>query len=379
MSFNPFLKFKRLNELVNLNELRRPIIILDPKGEYDFTPESEDDDINDMSISLDKADWKVPEKLQQTVDALSKNSSYTPEEKILLLYQKASEEYIYDDNVLSYMRKIEDDIFALPDWYGRDIDENWEKNREGHNRRVCYEISRYLSKSLLEIFKDKSDMGVCILYYEDLTHYFIGLTCSDYDLTLDLDNFDNIKDLTRLKTNLTLNGINILKDRSGKFTNALNIYNQNKHKYAIKSISKDIKTFSFSSTQDGDIMESLEGNASFFAKAVHVLKEKYNIDSQGMYEYMKEIIDIKSGSKSRKKVWKKLKENENEKGRNPRYSRCLLLSLPDSETNDLKKYLIDVDSKEFRIFDEKEFKEKNPTFIPYNELSRDWGDQYDGK
>ena len=30
-------------------------------------------------------------------------------------------------------------------------------------------------------------------------HYFVGLTCDDYSVALDTDNFFNIKDLTRLK------------------------------------------------------------------------------------------------------------------------------------------------------------------------------------
>ena len=46
--------------------------------------------------------------------------------------------YTYDDNLISYIRKIDDDTFTLPDWYGRDIDEEWEKNREGHNRENMF-------------------------------------------------------------------------------------------------------------------------------------------------------------------------------------------------------------------------------------------------
>lgn len=38
---------------------------------------------------------------------------------------------------------------------------------------------------------------------------------------------------------------------------------------------------------------------------MEVLATKYNVDSQGIFEYMKEIIDIRLGSENREKIWKK--------------------------------------------------------------------------
>ena len=43
---------------------------------------------------------------------------------------------------------------------------------------------------------------------------------------------------------------------------------------------------------------------SFLEKAVEILKED-GLDSQGIFEYMKEIIDISIGKENREKIWKK--------------------------------------------------------------------------
>lgn len=301
------------------------------------------------------------------------------EDKILKIYEKLCREYVYDDNLLSYIHKLEDDAYSLPDWYGRDVDSNWEKNREQHNRRVCYEVSRYLAKSIKEIFKDNENYDVCILWDKGLTHYFVALTCDDYSLTLDLDDFDNIKDLTRVKAGLTAEGIKILEDKKGKFNGALDRFNDGKSNEAIKKIQhdmvyndNDIKLKSPNETNDEpeDII--------FLKNSIEILKEKYNIDSQGIYEYIKEIVDITIRPESRKKVWKEIKENGNE---NKRYIRCLIVNVDD------KEYLIDVDKKLIRTFDREEFENEDAEFVPYKELLDDElinyrskkGNRYDGR
>ena len=85
---------------------------------------------------------------------------------------------------------------------------------------------------------------------------------------------------------------------------------------------------------------------------------------------MKEVVDIKEGPEARKKVWKKIEGKEKNE---TRYIRCLLIDVNN------QKYLIDVDKKIIRTFDEKEFLDDNSEFIPYKKLSRDWGEYYNGK
>ena len=360
-------KLDQLNQLVSLFFRRKHIIVLNPKNE-----QKKENNLS-TDITYDKSEWRIPDELQFLIDELSQSSYLNNEDKILMIFEKICKGYIYDDNLISYIQKIDDDSYDLPDWYGREIDQEWEKNRQGHNRRVCYEVSRYLAESLGELFKDNEDFNVCILWDKAHTHYFVGLTCNDYSITLDTDDFNNIKDLTRLKTGLTAQGIVILEDKEGKFENALNKFNENKNADSIKKIEDDIANNTIESNSNAENQNVNSGKESdniiFIRNAIEILKEKYNIDSQGLFEYMREIVDIKLGPETRKKVWKKLEGND---GKATRYIRCLVLDV------DNQKYLIDVDKRLLRAFDEEEFKEENPNFIPFKDLSRDGDEPYDG-
>ncbi len=257
----------------------------------------------------------------------------------------------------------------MPDFYGLNPSSDWKENREKHNRRVCYELSRTLAKALMELFRNNDNYSVCILYDKDLTHYFVGLTCDEYSITLDLDDFYSIKDLTRIKTGLTAEGIAVLDDSKGKFESALNKFNKGRGKHAIKKIEADttISNPNIEGQNPNQIGEP--DDIIFLRNAIEILKEKYNIDSQGLFEYIKEIVDIKLGPEARKKVWKRL---EGKFSAETRYIRCLILNVGDQQ------YIIDADKMLLRSFNKNELEGKNRIFIPYKELSRDWGEPYDG-
>lgn len=362
MSIN-IAKFNKLNELVSLEFRRKHTIVLNPDKK---------EDIHEEDIIYDKANWKITDELKKYVDKLSQNNDLSIEDKILYIYEKICKDYVYDDNLISYIKKIDEDVFSIPDWYGRDVDQEWEKNRENHNRRICFELSRYLAKALDELLKENKDYDVCILWNKNLTHYFVGLTSNEYTLALDVDDFFNIKDLTRVKADLTIEGIQILEDNKNKFKNALEKFNDGKNEYAIKKVEDKINTNNVKSKekfQNKDQAKTEDDEVKFLAKAMQILSEEYKLDSQGMYEYMKEIVDIRIGSEGREKIWKKIEGNTNE---STRYIRCLILDINN------KKYLVDVENKEIREFDEKKLEEKRTKFVPYKELSRGGFDYYDG-
>lgn len=349
-------RINKLNELVNVFFRNKHIVVLEPT-------ENQDEKL-DENIVYDVGSWTLPKELKKYVDEISKKKELSNEEKILLVYEEICKEYVYDDNLISYIQKIDDDIFSLPDWYGRDIDKEWEKNREMHKRRICFELSRYLAKSLKELFKNNKGYDICIFWNKNLTHYFVGLACDDYNLSLDLDDFFKIKDLTRLKTNLTAEGIEILEDKNKKFEKVLKEFNKDKSEYAIKKIKEDINEHTEEMTEG-----KVNDEALFFEKVMEVLTEKYNLDSQGIFEYMKEIADIRLGPEGREKIWKKLEGKNIE---STRYVRCLVLNIEG------KEYLIDVDEEVMRPFDKEELTEKRTRFVPYKELSRGGFDYYDG-
>lgn len=357
-------KLMELNDKVSLAFRRKHIIILNPKDK------SNENNTSNLDVDYDIAEWKIPDKLSPLVNKLSQNNQLSNENKILTVFEEICKDYIYDDNLISYIQKTDDESYELPDWYGREIDQKWEENREQHNRRVCYEVSRYLAESLTKIFEGNEDFNVCILWDKGHTHYFVGLTCNDYSVTLDTDDFNNIKDLTRLKTGLTAQGITILSDKENKFKTALDEFNNNRNQDSIKKIEEEMANDSSYDNSNQDSTTNKETDDFIFIKsAIEILKEKYDIDSQGLYEYMKEIVDIKLGPESRKKVWKKI-NGDNDKA--TRYIRCLVIDINN------EKYIIDVDRRILRNFDEEEFEVENPDFIPYKALSRDGSEPYDG-
>jgi len=343
-------KLIKLNELVTRTFRRKHIIVLNPE-----VKQENEEELN-PNITYDAAEWKVSEEIQGFIDGVSQNNELSKEEKILEIYEKICQEYIYDDNLISYIQKIDDDQFTLPDWYGRNVGPEWEKNREEHKRRVCYEVSRYLAKSLTQLFKGNEDIEICIFWDKGLTHYFVGLTSSEYNITLDVDDFNNIKDLTRIKTGLTAQGIKILTDKYGKFKAALDKFNDGRCPEAIQKVEQDIA----SDTNNTDYGQIEEPDEILFLKyAIEKLKEEHGIDSQGLYEYIKEIVDVTLGSQARKKMWKEIKGENNKQ---TRYIRCLLLNIDD------QNYIVDVDKMVVRPFDEAELKKEDREFIPYKEL-----------
>ena len=347
-------KIKKLNELVGLSFRTKHIVVLNP-----------DEKQIDLKNLYDMTDWNITEELSKFVKELSENDKLSKEEVILLIFEKICKDYVYDDNLISYIKEIEDDKFYVPDWYGKDIDKEWEKNRDSHNRRVCYELARYLAKALTEFFKDKNDYNICIHWNKNLTHYFVGLTCNEYSIILDPDNFFNIKDLTRLKTGLTAEGITVLEDKDNIFKNALIKFNEGRGQYAIKKMSDELEK-----TEHQDSIKVKENeDVLFLRKALEILTKKYKLDSQGIFEYLKEIVDIRLGQSKREKIWKKIEGNTKE---STRYIRCLVITIEN------QKFLIDVDEKILRPFSEEEVMKKRTNFVPYNDLSRGGFDYYDG-
>ena len=307
MSINKeeLLKFE---ELVSLYLRRRQIIVLDPEENV------EDLEKLNNNIILDASNWNMPKDIREKVEELSKNNRLSPEDKLFAIYEIISTRFVYDDNLISYIQRDkenknpEQNAFIVPDEYGRDVDEEWEQNREEHNRRVCYELARYLAKALKELYKDMEDYNVCIFWDKSLTHYYVGLTCREYSVTLDPDDFNNIKDLTRLKTGLTAEGITILEDKYGRFKSSLDKFNEGRDKYAVRKIEAKIEDTKNDDEEQDEPYESQEPDeVKFLRNAVEILTSEYEIDSQGLFEYMKEIVDTRLGPDSRKKVCKVIK------------------------------------------------------------------------
>lgn len=268
--------------------------------------------IKEDYVELDCINWELEDTMVELVDSLKNNNKLTLEEKILEVYKFICLNYIYDDNVLFFFKKRKDDegntYYIAVDWYGRIIDKNWIKKRKTHNRRICYEFSRFFAKAINILIGNRDDIESFIIGLKDNTHYVTVISGEDYSAILDLDDFNKIKDLTRLKTGLTLDGIRILRDDKNILRNTIDKFNESRKQTLIEK---------------GNIKEKIE----YFNKAINTIKE-YNLDSQGFNEIMKKIIEDEKIDTDR--LWK-LEAESPEK----RYVRCI-----DFEYES-KKYIVD--------------------------------------
>lgn len=297
--------------------------------------------LTDEWIEYDQVKWELDESLQKLVNTLLEKDTIDFEEKVLIIYKYICLNYVYDDNVLYFFKKDSSDPnnikYIAVDWYGRIIDKKWKENRKNHNRRVCYEFARFYAKAINEMLIGNDNCEAFMLGDKENLHYVVGLTGNEYSIILDPDDFNNIKDLTRLKLGLAINGIKILRDNSGKFQKAVDKFNQDK-KNELPEVEKTRENL-----KDGNFIE-------YFKSVVEILKS-YNIDSQGFYEYMKSIVEQEEIETE--KVWKKI-NGDNEK----RYARCSIFNL------DSKTYLLDSVDKTLSIINNENLDKDTFVFNP---------------
>ena len=297
--------------------------------------------LTDEWIEYDQVKWELDESLQKLVNTLLEEDTIDFEEKVLIIYKYICLNYVYDDNVLYFFKKDSSDPnnikYIAVDWYGRIIDKKWKENRKNHNRRVCYEFARFYAKAINEMLIGNDNCEAFMLGDKENLHYVVGVTGNEYSIILDPDDFNNIKDLTRLKLGLAINGIKVLRDNSGKFQKAVDKFNQDK-KNELPEVEKTRENL-----KDGNFIE-------YFKSVVEILKS-YNIDSQGFYEYMKSIVEQEEIETE--KVWKKI-NGDNEK----RYARCSIFNL------DSKTYLLDSVDKTLSIINNENLDKDTFVFNP---------------
>lgn len=280
-------------------------------------------------VEYDLVEWKIEKKIKNMVKDLKNNFTKSIEEKIFDLYIFICMNYIYDVNVLYFFRKDvsnPNNIKYVPvDWYGRIVSPEWFEKRQKHNRRICYEFSRFYAKAINELIDNSLNVEAVIVGDKDNTHYVVGLIGQEYNIILDQDDFNNIKDLTRVKLNLSIKGIHILKDKNGKFEKIVNEYNKDKLEDP-SEITQAKKQYI-----KNDIIK-------LFNKSINILKE-YNIDSQGFFEYMRYIIE--EANIKIEKLWK----IDTRKTIERRHERCLYFSYKNIT------YLLDSIEKNLKIVD----------------------------
>ena len=279
-------------------------------------------------IEYDKVKWEIEDSMIDLVQKLIKENTLSLEEKILKLYEFICLNYIYDVNVLYFFKKDLSDPnnikYIAVDWYGRIVGNQWIENRKKHNRRICYEFARFYAKAINELITPDDEVEAFMLGDRENLHYVVGLSGEEYSVILDLDDFNNIKDLTRLKLGLSIKGIRILIDKDNKFKKVLDSFNKNRPEELPEIV---------------EAKDKFEGkdNIKYFRKVLEILSS-YNLDSQGFFEYMRAIIE--SEGIEIEKIWKEVKGVEEK-----RYVRCLIFNF------DSKDYLLDSLDKTLKVID----------------------------
>lgn len=275
-------------------------------------------DIQEDWIEYDQVRWKMEEGISKLVEKLLKESSMSFEEKILEVYKYICLNYVYDANVLYFFKRDDSDInnikYIAVDWYGRIVGKDWIEKRQKHNRRICYEFARFYAKAINVLLDGNDKLEAFMLGDKENLHYVVGLTGDEYSVVLDLDDFNSIKDLTRVKFGLTIKGIKILRDESGKFKQAVDKFNGGKREELaeIEEAKRNLK--------DKSLIE-------YFNNVAQILKNR-NIDAQGFFEYIRAIVE-NEGIRI-EKIWK-----EDKVAPEKRYERCIIFEF------DGKTYLID--------------------------------------
>ena len=293
-------------------------------------------------IEYDQVKWTMDESVEKLVNKLKNDNTLSFEEKILEVYNHICLNYIYDANVLFFFRKDTSDPnnvkYIAVDWYGRIVGEKWIENRKKHNRRICYEFARVYAKAINELLNGNDKLEACMVGDKENLHYVVGLTGEDYSAILDLDDFNSIKDLTRLKLGLTIRGIKILRDNSGKLQKAVEKFNKNRPE-ELPEIEKEKENYK---NQIIDIIQ-------YFKNVLKILKD-YNIDSQGVFEYMRFIVEQEEIEVE--KLWKEVNVLPEK-----RYERCFTFEM------DGELYLMDSVEKKLDKIDKTNL-ENNFVFNP---------------
>ena len=311
------------------------------EGDYKIILEP-NTELTEEWIEYDQVKWTMDESIEKLVKSLKNDNTLSFEEKMLSVYNHICLNYIYDANVLFFFRKDTSDPnnvkYIAVDWYGRIVGEKWIENRKKHNRRICYEFARFYAKAINEILDSNNKLEACIVGDKENLHYVVGLTGEDYSAILDLDDFNSIKDLTRLKLGLTIRGIKILRDNSGKLQKAVQKFNKNRpvELVEIENAKENYKKQNISIIQ-------------YFEDVLEALKS-HNIDSQGIFEYMRLIVEQEEVEIE--KLWKEVKVIPEK-----RYARCFTFEI------DGKTYLMDSVQKTLNIVDRREL-EENFVFNP---------------
>ncbi len=266
-------KLKEVNSLMNWCKIK-------------INPD-EAEEINNSEIKKDYVYWKEDD--DSIFEELCKDKKFEQLptiEKILKIHYLMCRYFVFDDfcYFLGQYNK-EKNICTIDSRYGRNPNSVWRENRKKHNRRICYELSRYMAVRLKQFVKEEADIFLVSDEYE--THYATAYVCDDFMIIIDTDDYWKGADLNRVKLGLEIKGITIVSDEKNIVKEKLDEIN--KTRKSKKEFEKEIE-------DDPTEKSRIEW--------IDILLEKIKIvGNDGIFKYMHTILEMKGYEP--KKIWEK--------------------------------------------------------------------------
>ena len=266
-------KLKVVNSLMNWSKIK-------------INPD-EAEEVDNSKIQKDYVYWKEDD--DKLFYELCKNEEFeklSTIEKILEIHCLVCKYFVFDDfcYFLGNYNK-EKNLCTIDSRYGRNPNLVWRENRKKHNRRICYELSRYMAVRLKQFIKEESDIFLVSDEYE--THYATAYVCNDFMIIIDTDDYWKGADLNRVKLGLEIKGITIVSDEKNIVQEKLNEINRTRK--SKKEFEKEI--------EDDPAEKSKIEWIDLLLKRIKI------IGNDGIFKYMCTILEMKGYEP--KKIWER--------------------------------------------------------------------------
>lgn len=248
---------------------------------------ADNEKINDSRIEYDYVPWETEH--DSIIDKISKikdfdNLSFI--DRIIKLHLLVCKHFVFDD-FCYFLGKYdkEKNICMIDQKYGRNPNSRWIEERKKHNRRICFELSRYVAVRIKQIANEDCDVFLVSDKYE--SHYATAIVSNDFMITIDTDDFIKGEDLKRVKLGLEIKGITIVSDKNG---------------VVIQTIEKENKNRKTKKDFEHELEEDVDKNAEI-AWMYALLEKIKTIDNDGVFKYMEQGLKLKGYEP--KKIWQK--------------------------------------------------------------------------
>lgn len=245
------------------------------------------EEINDSRIEYDYVTWKIEnDSIMDKINKIENMNQLDLIDIILKIHCMVCEYFVFDE-FCHFLGKYdrEKNICTIDQKYGRNPNTKWIEERKKHNRRICFELSRYVAFRIRQLANEKCDVVLVSDEYE--SHYATAVICDDFMITIDTDDFIKGEDLNRVKLGLEIKGITIVSDEKDIVKEALKKINLNR---------KSKKDFEREAKEDTEKKTNYEW--------IDILLNKVKIiGNDGVFKYMKPVLEFKGYEP--KKIWVK--------------------------------------------------------------------------